>query len=291
MTETGVPEVREYEADGKVGAVFEDIRSTLHSPTVGQLFRRLAVYPWYLQLAWRNLKPNAAICFFDRSAADIRRAAAEGVAHSAGLPAGVKPDADLVSAAQVFYDLDAKLLLITGLLRAGTNGQVPKMNMIGPDDKRSVSAGQAPSGKQFAELDARIFDAKQDTSIDDVYTGTGIASGQLDFSVLSAASSAFAQVWDAVRPVMESPSIEDSVAHLRTITIGSTEAMPFRMEISATACRQSGLSEDQIDGVRRIINDAWLNLPRLTLAMAAMHGAAGGAQDAELLTAAVATVS
>jgi len=187
----------------------------------------------------------------------------------------------------MLYDLDPKLLLVTGLLRAGTNGQIPKMNMISAEDKRIVAARQPVSTIEFAELDSQIIDSKHETSLAETYADTRVSSGQLDFSVLAASSTAFGQVWAAVKPAMASPGVDRAVAHLRTITIDATEAMPFRMEISATACRQSGLSEDQIDAVRRIINDAWVDLPRIILAIAAIYEVGGGNQRTEQLTAVV----
>jgi hypothetical protein len=291
MTEDTVPAVRESDAEGKVKAVFEDIKSTLNSPTVGQLFRRLAVYPWYLELAWRNLKPNAAIYFFDKSASEIRRAASEAVAQSQTGTSRTGADPALLSTVSMFYDLDPKLLLVAGLLRAGTNGQVPKMNMISPEEKRILAARQPVSNRDFAELDSQIVDSKHEPNLAEVYADSRISPGQFEFSVLAASSTAFSGVWSTVKSAIASSDLDHAVAHLRTITIDATEAMPFRMEISATACRQSGLSEDQIDAVRRIINGVWVDLPRVILAIAAIHDAGGANQPAEQLTAAVAARS
>jgi hypothetical protein len=291
MTETTVPALRESDAEGKVKAVFEDIKLTLNTPAVGLLFRRLAVYPWYLELAWRNLKPNAAIYFFDRSADKIRRAASEAMSAPVSTPVRTASDAGLASAVQVFHDLNPKLLLVTGLLRAGTNGQVPKMNIISGDDNRIIPVRQPVSNKEFAELESKIVDSKHEPSVADVYRDAGISADQIDFSVLAASSTAFASIWAEAKPAMERAEVDSAVAHLRTITVDATEAMPFRMEISATACRQSGLSEDQIDTVRRIIDRAWVNLPRLILAMAAIHAASRTSRQTEQLTSAVAAES
>lgn len=44
------------------------------------------------------------------------------------------------------------------------------------------------------------------------------------------------------------------------------ESLPFRMEISATACRQSGLTEDEFDVIRLILRAAWVRIPCTLLA-------------------------
>jgi hypothetical protein len=53
------------------------------------------------------------------------------------------------------------------------------------------------------------------------------------------------------------------------------------MEISASACRQSGLTEDNIDSVRAVLNNAWQLLPRVLLATAALtaEGASATSSD------------
>ena len=290
MTGTAMPEVRESEAEGKVKAVFEDVKTTLGSPTVGLLFRRLAVYPWYLQLAWRNLKPNVTIHYFNVSADSIRRAAADAVETRVGPLAGPAPGAAFQNAVQLFRELDPKLLMVTGLLRAGTNGQVPTMNMITAAEKRIVPSRRFAFDSELIEVSGETGATGQ-ALIDEIYIDSGISPGQLDLSVLAASTDTLSNVWQAVKPAVTGPEAERAALHLRAMAANATEAMPFRMEISATASRQSGLSEDQIDSVTQIVADAWSSLARLTLAASAMHVAAGAVKPSQHLASTVAAGS
>jgi len=212
-----ISRVAESEADGKVKAVFDEIRNTLGVSTVGSLFEELAVYPWYLQLAWRNLKPNASTAYFHRIARELEEMALK----SAGGRRRRLDDSADISPAEARLDLDGKLLTATAALRYGTNGQLPKMLWLSAADKQILSP--APP---------------------------------------------------ATVPADEPEPSEESKAavELRRHAALCAESLPYRMEISATACRQSGLSEDEIDAVRAIIAFSWDRLPRSLLATAKLTG-------------------
>ena len=204
-------EVAESEAEGKVRAIFEDVRSTMGIPSVGALFRRLAAYPWFLQLAWTNLKPNASVAYFYRAVAELE-AATLGHGHGSKVK-------------DPHVEYQARLFMVTGALRAGTNGQVPKMNWLSAEDRRIT----AP---------------------------TVIAPEVLDTSD------------EVLASTTASAEVKAQAEDLRRKVAMSVENLPYRMEISATACRQAGLREDQIETVKRIIDSSWWILPEILVAMA-----------------------
>lgn len=203
-------EVAESEADGKIKVIFADMCATFGEPTVGPLFRRLAVYPWYLQLAWRNLKPNASTTYFHRMEAEL-----EDIA-DAGRSRNRDHDSD---GALSRLHAHSKRLMSTAALRVGTNGQAPKMTWLSAADTQSI----APSPPTQTNA-------------------PGVA-------------------WDDM-PIETGEAFEARIAQIRRAAAMAAESLPYRMEISSTACRQSGLTEDQIDAVRRIIDDAWYWEPR-----------------------------
>ena len=210
-------ELPEAEAEGKVKVAFDDIKATLGIPTVGPLFRRLAVYPWYLQLAWRNLKPNAATVYFHRMAGELKQLAGSSAAR---IGPGTQP-----SSHDATLDTLSKLLMATATLRCGANGQVPKLQWISAGDKQVItpsSVAEVASSVEIAEVGADTDD----------------------------------------------PAFQARADELRNHAAIAAESSPYRMEISASASRQSGLTEDQIDAVRQIINESMHSLPRVLLAKA-----------------------
>lgn len=210
-------EVAESEAEGKVKTIFEDVRVTTGISSVGELFCRLAPYPWFLQLAWTNLKPNASIAYFYRAARDL-----ELVALGHGTQ-GADPG----------LEFRARQLMVTGALRAGINGQVPKMNWLSPEDRRIV----APTS---IEGDPRI-------TADESVSSTTVSREQ-----------------------------QAQSQELRRKAAMFVENLPYRMEISATACRQAGLREEQIEIIRRIIESSWQILPVILVGMGERGSAEGG---------------
>lgn len=264
-------EVPEAEAQGKVKGIYDDIMSTLQISTVGFLFRRLALYPWYLQLAWRHLKPNASIVYFHRTAGDLRRESLEW------MHAELKPDrtqmdttaADFQDSLSLFLDLDSKLLLAAGALVSGLNGQLPKMHLISDADKEPVRPGSPKPSVTLTNQDEEQASAEQHAltaQIREIEWAPDIS----DFQVLLAWPQQFSGAWSGIKPLLSAPTFEAYARRLSREAMNAVEALPFRMEVSATAARHAGLTEDQIDGVRSILNDAWGSLPRALLAIAAM---------------------
>src|SRR5689334_18481013 len=102
MATVATSEVPEAEAEGKIKAIYDDIKDTLRVPTVSPVFRVLATEPDYLQLAWSALKPNVQTAFFEARADDLRRMAVDAASAWGGPPAaGDAPGA--ADAIRVFH--------------------------------------------------------------------------------------------------------------------------------------------------------------------------------------------
>jgi hypothetical protein len=217
-----IEDVPEAEAEGRVKAIFDDVRATLGVPSVGLVFRQLAVYPWFLQLAWRNLKPNVGIAYYQRASADLRD-------HSLHLAGSSRTRLLEDGAKSAQLDMYARMLLATAALRAGLHGQVPKLRWISAEDKRVLDP-PAPD--------------------------PSVTQEQLNAVLAAAAQS-----------LRDHRDLEAYALELRERAAILAEALPYRMEISATACRQAGLTEPQIDAVKQVLDGTWASLPRAMLAL------------------------
>lgn len=218
------PQVQESEAQGKVKPIFDDVRLTFGTATAPLLFRQLAVHPYFLQLAWRNLKTNASTVYFRRMSEELRDMAIYSVGGSRNRIAAADSDGGI----QARLSAHSMMLLAVGALRAGTNGQIPKVSWISPAEKRSVVS-------QTSVLPPVDVDIEE--------------------SSIARLSSTVPDIGRVVNDLRERASI-------------MVESLPYRMEISATVCRQAGIGEDDIDEVRRILNAAWDVLARTLLAIA-----------------------
>jgi hypothetical protein len=68
----GVPQIFENEAHGIVREIFNDIKFVLKVPIVNFIFRTLALYPDFLALAWKQVRPNMLTVNVEETAQMLR---------------------------------------------------------------------------------------------------------------------------------------------------------------------------------------------------------------------------
>src|SRR5205085_1790875 len=106
-------EVLEEHAEGNVKGIYEEIKKTFRVPLVNLVFRVLAGYPDYLQVAWRQLQPNVQTVFFERRADEVRRYAVEAMSSLGTAPQPVERE-QIAPVLHVFHYVNPKLLLAVG---------------------------------------------------------------------------------------------------------------------------------------------------------------------------------
>ncbi len=274
MTTTSppTPEVEEAAAEGKVKSVFDDIRETLQTPTVGSLFRRLAVYPWYLQVAWRNLKPNASTVYFHRVAGELKEYALSAMT---GAPAPAFAPKNFGFSVNAFLDLDSKMLVAAAALAAGSNGQLPKLHLLAPEDMQIFAPRHPISHVDVGEAHEEQVAAREENPAPDHDAG----SWEGESSIVQSASrwsDELSAAWSEIRGTWSDETLEQGARVLKRRAEIAVEALPYRMEISSTALRQSGLTEDQIDEVRGLVNAMLEELAGSLCRLAALASAGKG---------------
>ena len=65
-------EISEQAASGSTADIYEDIKQTLRTTQVNFIYRTLAVHEAYFAAAWKALRPNASITYFERCADSLR---------------------------------------------------------------------------------------------------------------------------------------------------------------------------------------------------------------------------
>jgi len=261
--------VDEGQVEGKIKTIFEDIRATLGVPTVGLVFRQLAGRPWFLDLAWRNLRPNAETEYFHRVAGELKVSAESAAGFASGgtpsLTAAVEDGVAFSNAAISLSDTQAKLLLATAALRAGINGQLPRMNLLSMEEKRVHKPALPGSGLPQAPSPTGM----QESLLREIGETLRLGSDQSELRALLVWPVTLANAWSKIKDQLCRHL--DHALGLGRQAESAVEALPYRLEISSTACRQSGLTEDQIDVIKWTINGAFDSAPRVLLTLAALQ--------------------
>ncbi len=115
----------------------------------------------------------------------------------------------------------------------------------------------------------------QKALVEEIAETLRVTPDQPEFQTLLSWPVSLAHAWSKTKE-----SLRPTVLDAESVRIGrqaesAVEALPFRLEISSTACRQSGLTEDQIDAVKWIVNEAFETLPRTVLVIGGLVKTSG----------------
>jgi serine/threonine protein phosphatase PrpC len=259
-------EVSEESAEGPVKQIYADIKDTLRVPIVNLVFRTLATHPDYLQLAWNQLKPNARIALFERSAGEIRRSAVEAVV---GLGQAPRPEAEeAIAALKVFHYVNPKLLLAVAALRASTSGQYPKVEELPDEDKRQTRLGAPDQAVLPPPVDPSTASERVSSIFADIRSTLDLAVVNSDYRALANWPDYLERAWNSLKPITQLPEYDRMSRDLKVMAEETALVLPFRMETNPYVLRLCGLSEDDIDEVRGILDQFYRLLPGLILNIA-----------------------
>ena len=122
MTSNRLAEVPEAQASSRILEIYEDIKATLAVPTVNLIYRYMAIYPEYLEAAWRELRPNLRTVYVSQAADRIRAEArlellplSKAALNVVGV--GTSQWEDFRQTMQVYNDVNPKgIMVVTALL-------------------------------------------------------------------------------------------------------------------------------------------------------------------------------
>jgi Halocarboxylic acid dehydrogenase DehI len=272
-------EVGEEEAEGAIKAVYGDIKATLRVPLVSLVFRLLAAYPDYLQLAWRQIKPNAQTLFFERQADSLRRRAVDVVATLGRAPAPA--DSTTADVLKTFHYVLPKLLLVITALRASGRGQYPNLEELALEAKRQIASGVPPDMPTFGLIDPETADEKVRFVFDDVRETLGVSTINSDIRALANWPDYLEAAWQSLKPILGTDQYVGADRELRAMANETVVMLPFRVEINPHVMRLLGLSEEGIDSVQGIIETAFQLVPKLLLNAAFLTAGAIGREAAQ----------
>lgn len=272
-------EVLEVDASPVIQAVYSDIRSSLRAPIVNLVFRVLAGYPDFLQLAWRQLRANVQIIYFERRADAIRARAVEGMAEF-GIQDFGPESAETREILRVFHYVNPKLLMVVAVLRAATGGQYPRLESLPEEEKRQILCGIPPEASGISIGDPATAPPHLKDPFDDTISALGISAVNSDYRFLAADPGYLQTARNALKPLIERSEYWDLQRDLRLLAEEAILNLPFRVETNPHVMRLCGMSENEVDEVRDILEQYYRLLPGLIANISFLNAGAFGKEAA-----------
>lgn len=261
-----VAEVSESAAAGRVKQIYQDIKETLRLPFVPPLFRRVAIHPDYLTMAWRAFKPNAQTLYFEAES-DRLRAEAVRVMGQLGRPPA--PDEGTRPALRVLHYAAPKVFLSTAALRIATNGELPRMQTLHLAQKQQIKPGVPP--------EAANVQLPPDDDTPHLLTMVMEHHGLPAEAQITPVSPGYLKAaWGAVENTALRGEYAQLLRGLRRAADVTVTGFPYRMDMAPHVLRQAGLSEAQLDDIRAALAVAYEDATRMVANVAYLATALEG---------------
>ncbi|HLJ69585.1 MAG TPA: halocarboxylic acid dehydrogenase DehI family protein [Chloroflexota bacterium] len=247
-----VRELADAEATGPIATAYADLKAGLRLPYVGQVFRVLAIYPDFLQLAWRQLAPNVATTYFETASGRILervRAGTSRLSQAPDVPAAAAP---VLRACEY---ADAKLLLAVAIMRSATRGELPRLQTL-PPEMRAPAPAALPGDRLETIEFPEDSDPGAQAVLDQIASATGWPPSDT-FRAIARWPDYLGVAWPELESLTADASFRRLQTELRRLAEECILALPYRTNLSPHVLRQSGLSEEEIDNVHDLLDRAY----------------------------------
>jgi hypothetical protein len=152
-----------------------------------------------------------------------------------------------------FHYLNPKVLLGVAALRSSLLGQLPRTAVLPAGQKRQVMPGIAQGMPDITLADPHTEDQHLRRVFDDVRSAS--PSGMVDtvYRALAVWPEFLQGAWSSVKPRVATPEYRRATRQLRWMADEAVLGFPFRMDTTSHTLRHAGLSEQQIDTVRTML--------------------------------------
>lgn len=227
----GIPEILEEEATGALREIYSDIKYVLKVPIVNFIFRTLALYEPFLNMAWSQARPNMLTVEGTRAANQLRHPPISLEVPSIQWSSYyTTQNINMIKGIlDVFSIVNPKLLLIVsswaealanrpnsgleqmaGTINPGISSNLPKIQLL------QVSQAPAPTRRLMLDI------AKQHEALD-------VAS---DFRALAHFPQFLSQGWAYLRPYVGSTDYTITQARLKRQSIELSKRLPYPITIN-----------------------------------------------------------
>jgi hypothetical protein len=246
-------EVLEEHAEGDLKGIFEDIKRTFRVPFVSLPFGALATEPDYLRVAWRQLHTNVQTLYFEERADEIRRDAVLSMSEIGELRTPAN-DANIARVLSAFHYVNPKMLLGVSALRTSLLGQMPRTVVVPAGQKRQIVPGIAADMPTISLIDPQTRDERLHRVFDEIRSVSPSGMVDTEYRALAAWPEYLEGAWSSVKTRMATPEYRRATRRLRRMADEAVLGFPFRMDATPHTLRHAGLSEQQLDNVRTLLD-------------------------------------
>jgi len=248
--------IEEDQAQGRVHDIYYDIRRTMGTPLVGDIFRAFAAFPPFLEVVWWEIKPLIGGAVFE-GLADRLRAHALACSrqhlympdHSKALAARGLDEAEVArirDVVEVFYETDPRLLAIATIvhesLTTGPVGATVRRHTGYRANPPLVAAPLKLASPAAAPGQVRIV-------FDDVKLTLGLPVVPSAFRALARWPDYLQMAWEDVKGQARTAEFRRHVDEIRDIAVAGLRELPRPVRVDATTVRGAGVRQEQLSQV------------------------------------------
>jgi hypothetical protein len=253
------PEFPESAAGGALAEVYEDIRRTLGTPVVNLIYRILAAYSPYLELAWPEMRANLRTVYAERAFDAIRDRAAEPLPE---LTLDRLPDPGphlkaIAATAATYNEVNPKGLLgVTGWLRA-LRGEPPRG--AGRDSAPAGPPRRLPPAPPMVELDGASPELRE--LLETIRVAHGLGGVPSLYRTLAWWPDWLADAWPKLAPLIASPKFAAQRADVVALAEQLAAGLPYPVTTTRERLRQAGMADGEIDEIDEVLGSFQRGIP------------------------------
>jgi hypothetical protein len=274
--------IREAEASASIAEVYTEIKSLLRVPQVPVLFQMYAGNGGFLEQLWQALKPVVRTRAFADSAERLLADAYTRMHNyfeiedlSGGTGPSVTPE--LARVLEAFQHQDAALLLL--LCFAGEAFDNP-VGHASTSAEEATAEAFSFSGTALPQLEMSAQTAK---ILEEARRQSGVGVPPPEFQALAAWPDLLGSFWQNWKRIAESPLLAACENQLLLHSVELAHRLPGPVELSFSALRDSGVSEEDFSGIVRLTQHWHRALVRRLLQVSAAKIAVEGGSGAARL--------
>ena len=259
---SGIPLVRESETtDERAREAFRDVRSALRIPVATLLFQAWAVYPKFLDVTWRRLRPSVLSDDFARLAGRLEQSVREGALawaiadHAAALRARSLGEAEIArmrELVELFTNVNPKLAILAAAVATALDGKaIGGVGTKGPHRERERAQPQEFRGVRVVLIEERDAPPRVRAIYDDMKSTLGLSFIETEYRAMASYPDWLEVWWRDCRPVCESDGYRTLGAELARAAASAATMLPHRLLLSESLLESCELEGEQLTGLQR----------------------------------------
>ena len=266
------PLVREAEASGRTREIYEEIKLALGVPHVNAIFQAYGVYPRFLNVMWKQLRPAVETKEFfavaDRLRAEIYTrthnyfsvpdlcSSIRQIQFSSGA------QHELTDVVELFHYNNALLHLIAAMLIHAFEDGPGHRKVANPGTEHPV----------FSRNPTKVTEEQASPPIKKIYEDIkrtlGVSFINNDYQAFARFPDFLNLYWNALKPAVSSPLYGENKHALQESAMAMAADLPNAPQLSVEHMQEAALSEEEISAAIRITEEFFEVLAGLVLNIA-----------------------